>query len=46
MDYRTPPAADQDLVAGARWICSDNPQAASRFLDAAFWVIVSVSLSL
>jgi plasmid stabilization system protein ParE len=36
MDYRTTPAADQDLVAGARWICSDNPQAANRFLDAAF----------
>jgi plasmid stabilization system protein ParE len=34
--YRTRPKADQDLVAGARWILADNPDAARRFLDAAF----------
>ena len=34
--YRTKPNADGDLVEGARWIRADNPQAARRFLDAAF----------
>jgi plasmid stabilization system protein ParE len=34
--YRTRPKADDDLVEGARWIRADNPQAARRFLDAAF----------
>jgi toxin ParE1/3/4 len=34
--YRTTPKADEDLVEGARWIRADNPQAARRFLDAAF----------
>ena len=34
--YRTTPKADDDLVEGARWIRADNPQAARRFLDAAF----------
>ena len=34
--YRTRPKADQDLVASARWISADNPDAARRFLDAAF----------
>ncbi len=34
--YRTTPKADNDLVEGARWIRADNPQAARRFLDAAF----------
>lgn len=34
--YRTTPRADEDLIEGARWICADNPQAARRFLDAAF----------
>jgi len=34
--FRTRPKADQDLVAGARWILADNPAAARRFLDAAF----------
>ena len=35
-DYHTLPKADDDLIAGARWIRADNPQAARRFLDAAF----------
>jgi plasmid stabilization system protein ParE len=34
--YRTTPKADEDLVEGARWIRADNPQAARRFLNAAF----------
>ena len=34
--YRTTPKADDDLIEGARWIRADNPQAARRFLDAAF----------
>jgi plasmid stabilization system protein ParE len=34
--YRTLPKADEDLIDGARWIRADNPQAARRFLDAAF----------
>ena len=34
--YRTTPRADEDLTEGARWIRADNPQAAWRFLDAAF----------
>jgi plasmid stabilization system protein ParE len=34
--YRTLPKADEDLVEGARWIRAGNPQAARRFLDAAF----------
>lgn len=34
--YRTRPKADDDLVQGARWIRADNPQAARRFLDAAY----------
>jgi plasmid stabilization system protein ParE len=34
--YRTRPKADHDLVAGARWIFADSPDAARRFLDAAF----------
>jgi len=34
--YRTMPKADADLIEGARWIRADNPQAARRFLDAAF----------
>ena len=34
--HYTRPKADEDLVEGARWICADNPQAAHRFLDAAF----------
>ena len=34
--YRTRPKADEDLIDGARWIRADNPQAARRFLDAAF----------
>lgn len=34
--YRTTPKADGDLVAGAHWILADNPDAARRFLDAAF----------
>jgi toxin ParE1/3/4 len=34
--YRTRPKADDDLVAGARWILADNPAVARRFLDAAF----------
>ncbi len=34
--YRTTPKADDDLIEGARWIRADNPQAAHRFLDAAF----------
>jgi plasmid stabilization system protein ParE len=34
--YRTTPKADEDLIEGARWIRADNPQAARRFLDAAF----------
>jgi toxin ParE1/3/4 len=34
--YRTTPKADADLIEGARWIHADNPQAARRFLDAAF----------
>lgn len=34
--YRTKPRADADLIAGARWILTDNPDAARRFLDAAF----------
>jgi plasmid stabilization system protein ParE len=34
--YYTTPKADEDLIEGARWICADNPQAARRFLDAAF----------
>lgn len=33
---RTTPRADEDLINGARWIRADNPQAARRFLDAAF----------
>ena len=33
---RTTPKADHDLVAGARWILADNPEAARCFLDAAF----------
>ena len=34
--YLTTPRAEEDLIAGARWIRADNPQAARRFLDAAF----------
>lgn len=34
--YHTRPKADADLVDGARWIRADNPQAARRFLNAAF----------
>ena len=34
--YNRRPKADDDLVEGARWIRADNPQAARRFLDAAF----------
>ena len=34
--HHTRPKADNDLVEGARWIRGDNPQAARRFLDAAF----------
>ena len=34
--YCTTPKADDDLIEGARWIRADNPQAARRFLDAAF----------
>ena len=34
--YRTTPRADEDLIEGARWIRADYPQAARRFLDAAF----------
>ena len=33
---RTTPRAEEDLIEGARWIRADNPQAARRFLDAAF----------
>lgn len=33
---RTTPRADEDLVVGAQWIHADNPDAARRFLDAAF----------
>ena len=36
--YHTRPKADDDLVAGARWILADNPEAAQRFLNAAFAV--------
>ncbi len=36
MNYSTRPKADEDLVEGARWIRADNPQAARRFLEAAF----------
>ena len=34
--YRTTPKADDDLVAGARWILADNPEAARRFLHGTF----------
>ncbi len=34
--YRTTSRADDDLIASARWILAENPQAARRFLDAAF----------
>ncbi len=34
--YRTSPKADDDLVAGARWILADNPAAARKFLDTSF----------
>lgn len=34
--YRTTPKADDDLIESARWICSDNPPAARRFLELAF----------
>jgi plasmid stabilization system protein ParE len=34
--YRTLPKADEDLIEGAKWIQVDNPEAARRFLDAAF----------
>ena len=34
--YRTTPRAEEDLVEGARWIRADSPQAARRFLNAAF----------
>jgi plasmid stabilization system protein ParE len=36
VNYATRPRADEDLVACARWIQADHPQAARRFLDAAF----------
>lgn len=35
-NFRTLPKADDDLVEGAQWIRADSPQAARRFLDAAF----------
>lgn len=34
--YVAKPQVDEDLVAHARWIELDNPEAARRFLDAAF----------
>ncbi|HMP81115.1 MAG TPA: type II toxin-antitoxin system RelE/ParE family toxin [Verrucomicrobiota bacterium] len=34
--YHALPKADEDLIEGARWIRADNPQAARRFLGAAF----------
>jgi len=34
--YWTLPKAEEDLIEGARWIYADSPQAARRFLDAAF----------
>ncbi len=34
--YSTSPRADDDLIEAARWILSDNPVAAKRFLDLAF----------
>ena len=34
--YVAKPEVDKDLVTHARWIELDNPEAAQRFLDAAF----------
>jgi toxin ParE1/3/4 len=34
--YVAKPQVDEDLVTHARWIELDNPEAAQRFLDAAF----------
>ncbi len=41
--YHTRPKADEDLIEGARWIRADNPQAARRFLDAAFAMFDRIS---
>jgi plasmid stabilization system protein ParE len=34
--YQAKPQVDEDLVRAAGWIRQDNPDAAERFLDAAF----------
>jgi toxin ParE1/3/4 len=34
--HQTTPSSDADLIEGARWIRADSPEAARRFLDAAF----------
>jgi toxin ParE1/3/4 len=34
--YLARPAVDEDLMRSANWIALDNPEAAERFLDAAF----------
>ena len=35
-DYVAKPEVDEDLISHARWIELDNPDAAQRFLEAAF----------